>query len=462
MTETHVIPAAGEARSPGVTVQELLARDSRPVPETLTREEYRFLGDEDLSKERYFSRSFHELEVERMWRRVWQMACREEDLVRIGDFVVYDVADCSLIIVRTGPEEIKALENVCPHRGRQLVAGDRGYAPRFRCAYHAWAWSLDGGLETVPCEWDFPHVDRDQFRLPEARVATWGGWVFVNPDPNCMSFEEYIGSFPEHFVWRQERLYKEAHVAKVLRCNWKVAMEAFLESYHVIGTHPQILPLIGDANTQYDQFPDQPRWNRMISAIATPSPHLGDGVGDQDVMNEIVASVMGEDAVFPLPEGLSARAAAANLVRTQVAAVSTAAAEVSDSEANDAIQYFLFPNFVPWGGLSKINYRFRPYENEPEMCIMECIYLAPFDESKGRPPAAPIHWVGPDDDWTEAPELGMLAMVFNQDSENLPHVQRGLRVMRKPGITLGNYQESRIRHLHRELDQWLSDDRGVR
>ena len=83
----------------------------------------------------------------------------------------------------------------------------------------------------------------------------------------------------------------------------------------------------------------------------------------------------------------------------------------------------MFPNLHPWGAYNRITYRFRPYGDRHDMAIMECMYLDPYDGSKAKPPAVPIHWLGVDDDWTEAPELGMLARVFNQDSFNLPKVQ---------------------------------------
>ena len=91
----------------------------------------------------------------------------------------------------------------------------------------------------------------------------------------------------------------------------------------------------------------------------------------------------------------------------------------------------LFPNFHPWGSFNRIVYRFRPYGDDPDKSIMECMYLAPIPADGKHPTALPIHWLGPDDDWVEAPELGMLAKVFNQDSRNLPFVQQGLHATRR-------------------------------
>lgn len=450
----HPTETSAGPRSPGVTVQQLLDQDSREVPVTLRRASFVDLGSEDIPVDRYTSRAFHDLEVERLWRRVWQVACREEDIPEVGDTVVYDIADHSLIIVRTKADKIAAYHNACLHRGRQLRT-EPGWIPELRCPFHGFTWNLDGTLKEIPCDWDFPHVDRERFSLPEAKVATWAGWVFVNMDLDAVPFSEFLGSFPENFPWAQEDLTKQVHVAKVLRANWKVALEAFIESYHVIATHPQLLVTLGDANTQYDVFEEEPRWNRMITAMATPSPHLPYEVSEQDIIDDLLEQFMGPGVTFPLPEGKTAREAMADIVRSQIAAVTGEPCEVSDAETGDAIEYYVFPNFVPWGGYSRINYRFRPYGNDPDMCIMDVMMLSPFNKAEGRPPVPAIHWLGPDDEWTDAPELGMLAKVFVQDTFNIPRVQRGLHAMVKPGVTLANYQEVRIRHYHRELDRWL-------
>ena len=453
MVEHTSVPSGG-ARSPGATVQELLDRDSHTVPVTLRQQSSPSLGNDDIPIDRYLSREFHDLEVERLWGRVWQLACREEDIPEVGDSTIYDIADRSLLLVRETPDTIRAFHNACLHRGRQLRS-EPGWSPELRCPFHGFTWRLDGTLKEIPCDWDFPHVDAAEFSLPEAKVATWAGWVFINMDLGARPFEEFIGTFPEAFPWRQEDLTKGVHVAKVLRANWKVALEAFIESYHVIATHPQLLVSLGDANTQYDVFDDQPRWNRMITAMGTPSPHLPYDVSEQDIMDDLMEQFMGPGATYPLAEGKTAREAMGDLIRMQVGGVTGVPCEVSDSEAFDAIEYYVFPNFVPWGGYSRINYRFRPYGNDPDMCIMDVMLLAPFNQAEGRPPSAAVHWLGPDDAWTDAPELGLLAKVFVQDTFNIPRVQRGLRATVKPGVTLASYQESRIRHYHQELDRWL-------
>ena len=130
--------------------------------------------------------------------------------------------------------------------------------------------------------------------------------------------------------------------------------------------------------------------------------------------------------------------------------------ELSDAELTDSFYYTLFPNFHPWGAYNRIVYRFRPNGDDHESAIMECIFLSPF--TGDRPPPAPIHWLDEAERWMDAPELGMLGRVFDQDSFNLPNVQRGLKTMRKAGVTLAAYQETKIRHFHALLDDWLARD----
>jgi hypothetical protein len=84
---------------------------------------------------------------------------------------------------------------------------------------------------------------------------------------------------------------------------------------------------------------------------------------------------------------------------------------------------------------------------------MEVIYLAPF---RGRrPPPAPVHWLGDDEDWTRAPELGLLTRVFNQDTANLGRVQRGLHAAQHTHVTFARYQETKLRHFHHLLERML-------
>jgi phenylpropionate dioxygenase-like ring-hydroxylating dioxygenase large terminal subunit len=258
-------------RSPGLTYQQLLDQDTHPVPDVLRLQSPKDFGDADISIERYISKEWHDREVERLWKRVWQFACREEDIPDPGDHYRYDIAGMSFLVVRTESGAIRTYPNACLHRGRMLKEFD-GHASELRCPFHGFAWHLDGSLKDVPAKWDFPHIDDDQFGLPEIPTAVWAGFVFINPDQQCAPFEDFISDMASQFErWDLGSLYKQAHVAKIMPANWKIAQEAFCEAYHVNGTHPQILRSLGDINSQVDVWEN---CARVITPSLTPSPLL--------------------------------------------------------------------------------------------------------------------------------------------------------------------------------------------
>ena len=260
---------------PRPSVQEVFAGDINPPPSVMRSESPAVgLGSEDISKERYFSKAWHDQEIEKIWRRTWQMVCRLEEIPSVGDHVVYDIVRDSLIVVRTGADEIRAYVNACLHRGTMLRT-QAGCVNKFRCPFHGFTWSLQGKLVEVPSQWDFDHIVLEDFDLPQAKVGTWGGFVFVNFDADCEPLESYLELLPEHFrAFRLEDRWKAAHVAKIMPCNWKLGMEAFIESYHVPCAHPQVLAYYGDTNTQYDVWPGVRHVSRMISIQGVPSPSL--------------------------------------------------------------------------------------------------------------------------------------------------------------------------------------------
>jgi phenylpropionate dioxygenase-like ring-hydroxylating dioxygenase large terminal subunit len=440
-----------DARSGGMTYQQLLDTDTKPVPDVLRWESPIEGGPVRAPISRYTSMEFHELEVEKVWKKCWQMACREEELVEVGDHVVYDIADLSILVVRSAPGEIRAFHNVCLHRGRQLRECN-GRANQFKCPFHGWAWNLDGSLKEIPARWDFPHVDRQSFELPEVKVGTWGGFVFINMDPNSGSLEDHLGELPQHFTrWPLENRYKAAHVARPIACNWKVAQEAFMEAYHVVATHPQLLAGIGDANSQYDVWGNV---SRAITANGTPSPHVDFEPTEQEMLDVLTNRSLDAPAMINLPEGMKARAMLGGMARMQMQATVGGVHELTDAELQDSIYYTLFPNFHPWGAYNRITYRFRPWGDWPNECLMECMYLDPFRGK--RPPPCEMHMLGPNDSWTEASELGFLARVFDQDVFNLPKVQKGLRAAQHENVTFAGYQETKIRHFHGLLEKQIN------
>jgi phenylpropionate dioxygenase-like ring-hydroxylating dioxygenase large terminal subunit len=455
--------AVGAARSPGPSVQDLHAADTRPVPLSLRDHSYVPQGMADVPRARYTSPAFAALEAEYLWTTTWQMACHVDHLRQPGDHVVYDVADQSLIVVRTHSGGIKAFHNSCLHRGTKLRVDD-GRVASFRCPFHGWRWSLDGELVELPAEWDFSHVwQQPSSCLPEASVATWCGFVFVNLDPAAPPFEQVAAKLVEHFErdFAFADRYIAFHAVKEVPANWKVCMEAFSEGYHVIATHPQILEFTGDANSEYSIWPDSPYVTRFVNGFGIASPHLG-ALSEQQVLDAYLAfSARAPRGNVALAEGQSARAAVADVFRTAMSRQYGVDLDaVSDSEILDAHLYHLFPAFAPWAGAGQpLTYRWRPGPT-PDTSYMDVLRLAPVPAGGERPDPSPTQRLTLTQSWREAEGMGALAEVFEQDMSNLPRVQAGLKSRGKAGVSFGNYQEARLRLFHRHIDECIV--RGLR
>jgi phenylpropionate dioxygenase-like ring-hydroxylating dioxygenase large terminal subunit len=439
--------------------QALLDAESRPVPVSLRATSTASIDDDiAIAPERYFAPEFHRLEVERVWRRVWQMACREEEIPDVGDSLVYDIVDTSLVIVRTAPDEIRAFHNSCLHRGTQLRSA-AGRVAELRCPFHGFTWNLDGSFREMPCPWDFPHVDYAQLRLPEAQVGTWGGFVFVNLDPDAAPLADHLDDLPWHFAeWPLEERYIAAHGVRVMPCNWKVALEAFIEAYHTVAVHPQLLRTSGDSMTEYDVYGGNRHVSRMITPVGVASEHLGREIDEAEIL-EAMFITRGEG--LTLEDGATARTVLADQMRAKLREqTGRDYAQITDAEALDGIEYFLFPNFMPWAGfLTPFVYRFRPNGNDPESSVMDVMLLEPLPADGSRPRPAPTRFVGEGETWADVKELGYLGRILNQDSATMGRVQRGLRASVRPAVLTARYHESRIRHFHATLDAYLHGTR---
>ena len=457
MPVSRKVPVDPATRSRGPSVQEIFAGDTNPPPACLLIDSPATnLGLDDVSIDRYLTKEWHEREVERVWRRTWQMACRVEDIPQVGDHVVYDIVNDSVIVTRISPTEIRGYINSCLHRGTMLRT-EGGNVRHLKCPVHGMSWALDGSLSGVPCAWDFPQIERAKFCLPQVQVATWGGFVFINFDANCESLESFLEVLPEHFEpFGMEDRYVAVHGAKIMPCNWKLAQEAFMEGYHIGPTHPQSVEYTADTNTQYDVFGRHV--SRFIMPEGVASPALG------DYPQQKIVDAMRRDIAFyrkhpiTVGEGETARNTMAAHARERYsAATGKDFSKLSDSEALDLIQYTLFPNLGPWAGMATpLVYRFRPHGDNPHESIMEIMMLFAKNADGSHPAPAKVSWIGIEDSWSMVPNIGSAAPVADQDTDNLKRIQRGLRTARKPGVTFSNYQESRIRHFHKTLDAYMA------
>lgn len=402
----------------------------------------RKLGLNPVNSERYWSQQFHDLEIERVWGRSWQLACFENDIPNVGDVHVYEIGRLSFVLVRAEPDLIKAFYNSCMHRGTRLVETG-GKVSLIRCPYHAWAWELNGSLKHIPAQWDFPQIQKSEMCLPEARVGTWGGMVFLNPDPNAIDLLEYLSPIPEQCsrYWPIERKARVAHVVKVFRANWKLTYAAFIETYHVRSVHPQLGQTIQSGNgrdTPYRSTFQFDHW-KMTSRNATLEPKFG--------------SMADAFPTGPPPE---------NIRKPLAERLGISVDDLSEEERRGSnIIYHAFPNLQM--GAVAFNYitRVRPYGNDPEMSVMDIFVTRPLRRDEEKPPPPPCHVLGPDDPMVEAPELlmgGVDPVVYQQDVDVTYGQQRGIRSA-PPGqgrIIFGEYMESCVRHHDLLIDELMS------
>ena len=452
----------GEARCPNApSTQEIIASDKVGAPGWVCSESYEFLGDEDISKDRYIDPAFAKLEYEKLWTRTWQFACREEHIAEVGDYHVYDIGRQSFIITRVAENDIRAYYNACLHRGTKLRAsGTEGNTDQFKCSFHGWAWNLDGTHKETVCHWDFPHVEPEKYSLPQAKVEVLGGFVFINMDLNAPTLAEYFG--PEAMAhitsWKLEDRYIHLHVVKRIPCNWKLNVEAFQEAYHVVETHPQVAVSNGDANSQYDIYGEHV--NRFISPLGVLSPHLYGEHTEQDILDQFTLGDSGAlgDTTRSLGENGTARQVMADMFRGMFeTATNTDLSGVSDSELLDCFSYTIFPNTFLFPGISlPMVYRFRPDPKDHRWSIYEVLFLRPVGKDGKRPyPAQPIV-LQDHQSFMEAEGMDAgFGAILDQDTENLVLQQEGLEASAKKGLTLGNYQEIRIRHFERAVEKYI-------
>lgn len=450
-----------KVRCDAPSVQEIVAQDSLPPPAVLRMEEPAYLGSAPVSVDRYYDQARFDQEIEKIWKRTWQWVCREDHIPEPGDYYTYEVAHLSYVVVRQEDMSVRGFVNSCLHRATKFKRGEGiGSAASIRCPYHGWEWSNDGSLKSVPCAWDFSHLDPQKMSLPEVRVGHWGGFVFINPSQEGPDLLEYLAPLPEHFsAWQMEDRFVELHMAKELPCNWKAAQEAFLESYHVLETHPQLLKGTGDANVQYDIHSDHV--TRFYAAGGVNSPHLARQLTEQEIVDSMLVgdrSVVDDSLI--VKDGETARVVMARFLRKVLGEKYGAdLSRMSDSEIIDTIEYQVFPNMVLFPGISlPMVYRFRPIGSDPGRTLFEILFMRPRPASGEAPEPPEPYLVREDESYASVPGMDpVVGGVYDQDTDNLRAQQQGFRASGTGVQQLGNYQEVRIRNFQAVVDKYLAN-----
>ena len=453
------------------------------------------LVSDDLSEpltypvEAFISRDYAEAEPDRLWSKVWQQAGRVEELKEVGDYITYNICHDSILIVRDTPSTLKAFHNVCPHRGRRLVGNNTGGGPKvvaqdtgahsarghklkFGCNYHAWTFGLDGAATYIPDEEDWQGaLHAGCTSLTPVQVDTWGGWIWINMDLEAGPLREWlepIASLIDPFEF--EKMRYRFRFWGIFDCNWKVALEAFLEPYHVQGTHPQLIKY-GDfysfskAFGLHGQTGFDSKAHRDSGTAVETSVHRAAGEGDprttiarmQAEYWETIGASTSETLVrtaqrlpLELPEGTPAPEVHAywmKIAKEEDAARGVIWPDLTDAQiAAAGLGLSIFPNvnFIP-GPTFSLAYRVRPWGTDPDKCIFEAVALDRFGE--GDEPET--EWVYLEQD------LDAWPMVIAQDISNMVEVHRGYKSRGFKGNLPNPWQERKVTGLHRGLGIYM-------
>jgi phenylpropionate dioxygenase-like ring-hydroxylating dioxygenase large terminal subunit len=187
------------------------------------------------------------LEYERIFRPSWQLVCHVSSLANPGDYVSIEIARESIVVLKSSAGDIHAFHNVCRHRGARILHGEGNCPGAITCPYHGWSYKLSGELLGMPNRETFPPLDRSQLGLKPVRMQVFSGFVFV-----CLAGDELP---PLETIWGDIGTEFAAHHFERMQplaplyvehwdCDWKVAMDNYLESYHVPIGHPGLFRML--------------------------------------------------------------------------------------------------------------------------------------------------------------------------------------------------------------------------
>jgi len=349
---------------------------------------------------RYISDAFHQLEREHVWRSSWLCAGREEDVPEVGSYVLFDKLGSPILVVRGRDRKVRAFFNTCRHRGAPVVAGREGCARLLRCQYHSWAYDLEGRLVQVPDDYDFAGLDKDTRGLIPVACETWGGWIFVSQAPETDLATAWGPLFREWECMGMDRLRITARRSDIIRCNWKAAVDAFQEIYHISTLHPSSVGAI---------------LNSSAAAVGLlPGGH-----------SRMVALLKEGDQDRPVSTG-------------------AAIADLPELHRRTSVAYAGFPNLITPFGAAGLHFLLFWPRGVGE-CEMQTIGLG-VDWGDGPVPEA----------WRQA-EAGF-DHVLDEDIENMSKIQASLESGAFTGMMLG-YRERKIYWMHESLDACIGLER---
>jgi choline monooxygenase len=186
----------------------------------------------------YTELAFFEREIDRIFRREWIFAARDEQIAEPGDYIALELAGVPIILVRGDDGVVRAFANTCRHRGCQIIKST-GHGQDLACPYHSWLYSLDGKLLSAPTEMERSiGFSKHDFGLLPVHIAGWGGFLWVNFAPRPPEFAAHLGNLPELLAtYCCEELRLARRVEYDVTCNWKFYVENLKDAQHVTTVH---------------------------------------------------------------------------------------------------------------------------------------------------------------------------------------------------------------------------------
>ncbi|MFI6698628.1 Rieske 2Fe-2S domain-containing protein [Streptomyces sp. NPDC050509] len=201
----------------------------------------------------YNDEEIFRLERERLFNRAWVFVGHESEIPQAGDYVVRRVLEDSFIVARGEDGQVRALFNMCLHRGMQVCRAEMGNASHFRCPYHGWSYRNDGRIAGLPFHKEAYGGEagfrrKGQTLLPAPSLDTYNGLIFVSMDPDAPPLREYLGDFAFYldYYTRQSESGIELRGPQRWRvkANWKIGAENFAgDMYHTPQTHTSVVEI---------------------------------------------------------------------------------------------------------------------------------------------------------------------------------------------------------------------------
>ncbi|KUH69051.1 (2Fe-2S)-binding protein [Mycolicibacterium novocastrense] len=400
--------------------------------------------------ERYYSAGFAALENERMWPRVWQLACTLDHVAEPGDYFEYRCGPYSVLIVCGDDGVLRAFQNVCRHRGNSLCSGAGSGLRELRCGYHGWTWDLGGSLRRVPNRKGFGALQMSELPLLPAAVDTWERLVFVNLDVDAMPLLDYLEEMPADAKWCELADFRcYATMTIDVDANWKTIADGYSETYHIQTLHPELHRCMDDV------YAPQKIWGhtgKSEQLYGIPSPHLKQPLSDDEVWDAYVCTqgaLMGVEEGTPLPDDREPGASVADVIaaRTRAFAASRGVdLQWADTEQIMRLhQYNVFPNMTLLMNADHLTVMTSHPGSDPDHG--ELVMLLWTRMTPGAPRATPV-------DVRMTADEAHPGLVLTQDISVLAGLQRGLHQPGLTHLTLSN-EERRVINMHRNLERYL-------